>query len=1067
MAADGIKIKINCDVRGAEKAMEQLEAQVAKLQKAERKVGHLNTNYQKLGEDAQRAYAEAEKALKKYQAAEEKANRRGQYIEQRTLAKNPYATREDLDRAAAMDSTLYNLSMSASEAYNRYTQLAAEAERLAQKHERLGATLKQARADMATERQATRDLQTEINRTDFVVDRFKGTFQEMGRRIAAAFQSGVAGAKTALASLPAAALGAAKKAAAGFISGVKKMGTALAGLTRKAAASVTGLSLFRRGIRRSVSASQGFSKAIIKLGTMLKLMVIRKALRGIIDGAREGFENLAQYSTQCNANISALMSSLTKLKNSFATAFAPVLSIVTPALTALIDKLSTAITYVGMLFAALSGAKSFTKATAVTEDYAASLGDAGEAAEDAKKTFSFDKLNQMNGGSNAKDAAGAGVEVTPAEMFEEVQIPSWIQRLVDLIRGQDWEGLGAYIAEAINRGLLKLKELISWDNVGGAITAVVNGITGTINSLVDHIDWVLLGETLGTGVNTLVNTLYLLLTGINWYNIGAALATSLNAMIATIDWYHLGETIGAWFAVTINTALGFVQTFDWTAAGVALGTALLGLMNFVNWADLGVLISNGLIGALNFLYAAITTFDWVGLGENVKTMLVSIDWGGIFTALFETMGAAFGGLVGFLWGLLKDAWSNVVTWWRETAFEDGKFTIEGLLEGIVSVISGIGTWIYEHIFLPFINGFKAAFGIASPSTVMAEMGVFIIEGLKNGLTGLWGKVSGIFTEAIDGIKQTFSLDNLKEIGSNAVTGLMNGLRTIGSKAVEWGSGILGNIKDALGIHSPSTETEAVGKYTVAGYINGLNAYAPSLQATLIEMTNKVIALFKQTAENLLTLQTNTQNKALSSLNTWMSTVKSLFTSFYANLTAQTDSWAKNLQATLDSMVSAAKAAAASIASALSSAKASSAGLSNLSSSAKSSSSSSKSSSSSAALASAASTAVKTALSTVSKVLSRTSTKVKVPAHATGTVLPANHPHLAIVGDQHKGTNIETQLSTMKTAFKQAMAEMGGSTSGRSLQIDLYLDTGVRLGRAFLPSIEEAAASKGVAMTAKG
>ena len=44
VGAKGIKIKINCDIRGAEKAMERLDEQMAKLQKAERKVGHINTN---------------------------------------------------------------------------------------------------------------------------------------------------------------------------------------------------------------------------------------------------------------------------------------------------------------------------------------------------------------------------------------------------------------------------------------------------------------------------------------------------------------------------------------------------------------------------------------------------------------------------------------------------------------------------------------------------------------------------------------------------------------------------------------------------------------------------------------------------------------------------------------------------------------------------------------------------------------------------------------------------------------------------------------------------------------
>ncbi len=62
----------------------------------------------------------------------------------------------------------------------------------------------------------------------------------------------------------------------------------------------------------------------------------------------------------------------------------------------------------------------------------------------------------------------------------------------------------------------------------------------------------------------------------------------------------------------------------------------------------------------------------------------------------------------------------------------------------------------------------------------------------------------------------------------------------------------------------------------------------------------------------------------------------------------------------------------------------------------------------------------------------------IPQLATGAVIPPNREFLAVLGDQKNGTNIETPLSTMVDAFKQAMMETGGG--GRSggdvvLQID--------------------------------
>lgn len=84
-----------------------------------------------------------------------------------------------------------------------------------------------------------------------------------------------------------------------------------------------------------------------------------------------GINNLAQYSSATNASISSMMSALTQLQNSLATAFAPILSVVAPILTAFMNMLSKAITYIGMFIAALTGQKSFTKAKAVQEDYVA------------------------------------------------------------------------------------------------------------------------------------------------------------------------------------------------------------------------------------------------------------------------------------------------------------------------------------------------------------------------------------------------------------------------------------------------------------------------------------------------------------------------------------------------------------------------------------------------------------------------------------------------------------------------------------------------------------------------
>lgn len=48
---------------------------------------------------------------------------------------------------------------------------------------------------------------------------------------------------------------------------------------------------------------------------------------------------------------------------------------------------------------------------------------------------------------------------------------------------------------------------------------------------------------------------------------------------------------------------------------------------------------------------------------------------------------------------------------------------------------------------------------------------------------------------------------------------------------------------------------------------------------------------------------------------------------------------------------------------------------------------------------------------------------QIPMLAQGAVLPANHPFLAMVGDQKNGTNIEAPLDTIKQALAEVLAQM--------------------------------------------
>lgn len=191
---------------------------------------------------------------------------------------------------------------------------------------------------------------------------------------------------------------------------------------------------------RKVGDSAKKSKAGFNIGlkSILKYAFGIRSLFVLINKLRsamvEGFKNLAQFNDGVNPTnmaLSNLKSALTQLKNSFAVAFAPILTVVEPILTRLISLLSTAMNYVGQFFAALTGASTFTKAIKVQENYAKSLNGTAAAAKKAKGSLaSIDELNNQS----KHDSGSASGTVSPNDMFEVAPIESKIAGIAEKIK---------------------------------------------------------------------------------------------------------------------------------------------------------------------------------------------------------------------------------------------------------------------------------------------------------------------------------------------------------------------------------------------------------------------------------------------------------------------------------------------------------------------------------------------------------------------------------------------------------------------------------------------------------
>lgn len=196
---------------------------------------------------------------------------------------------------------------------------------------------------------------------------------------------------------------------------------------------------------------------------------------------------------------------------------------------------------------------------------------------------------------------------------------------------------------------------------------------------------------------------------------------------------------------------------------------------------------------------AISGIDWEELPDDICNAigdaLEGIQWDQVFESAGELLGTAFGAaldLGGAIGSKLDNALEEFKGWLWDHAFEDGKFTIEGLLQGIEEELSDIGSWIWDHIFSPFIEGFKDAFGINSPSVVMKQMGQFIIEGLIVGLQDGPDKVK----ETFERIRQKV-VDVLKNITLYVAGRFMEGWRAAWRGIATFTVGIVNTVISAF------------------------------------------------------------------------------------------------------------------------------------------------------------------------------------------------------------------------------------------------------------------------------
>lgn len=213
---------------------------------------------------------------------------------------------------------------------------------------------------------------------------------------------------------------------------------------------------------------------------------------------------------------------------------------------------------------------------------------------------------------------------------------------------------------------------------------------------------------------------------------------------------------------------------------------------------------------------------------------------------------------------------------------------QGLIDGLTNAWNTLEKAVKDFVD-GFVQGFKDALGIHSPSTVFESIGGYVIDGFKNGIELFEGMASTVrewagsvvewftqgqdgngivenFTETADNIVSGFadnigtSYTNTKsniitwasnviswftddvssstfyDVASDVVNGFKNGIgamySTCESTISSWGSAVIDWFTDVLDINSPSREFYKIGGFTIAGFNNAISTEGKSTKGIM-------------------------------------------------------------------------------------------------------------------------------------------------------------------------------------------------------------------------------------------
>lgn len=311
-------------------------------------------------------------------------------------------------------------------------------------------------------------------------------------------------------------------------------------------------------------------------------------------------------------------------------------------------------------------------------------------------------------------------------------------------------------------------------------------------------------------------------------------------------------------------AMGLIKAIPTLIANIPqIIEAIVSVFTAFNWLSLGKNIITSIKNGVKSLATSIPN-ALKNIGQTAMGWLRAINWRTLGADLIDLIVIGVKSLLTAIPNLLKSIGHTAVEFFKGIDWLDlGVNLVKGIIAGITGALDGLWTAVKE-LGSGILDGIKSFFGINSPSTVMAEQGNFLVQGLVNGIANMPAELAAYLDQTVQKIiawgQQMFS--NVQNIIQNVVNTAVNLIAQLPGKIWTW----LVNVV---------TKTVQWGQQMLTTATNAIQSMISSIISLLSELPGKVWTWLVNVVTKVTAWGQQMLNTAKSAISNMISAIVSL------------------------------------------------------------------------------------------------------------------------------------------------------------------------------------------------